>query len=108
MLADFFTKPLQGNLFRRFRDVILGHSHVDTLQCDLAAQLEERVGENRSGACSTAPPGATPVNESRKSTKEKESRITWADIVKRGRVVNEGRGKDKNVSSALSRNNPVS
>jgi hypothetical protein len=24
MLAEFFTKALQGNLFRRFRDVILG------------------------------------------------------------------------------------
>jgi hypothetical protein len=24
MLANFFTKPLQGNLFRRFRDVLMG------------------------------------------------------------------------------------
>ena len=23
MLADFFTKPLQGSLFRKFRDVII-------------------------------------------------------------------------------------
>ena len=31
MLADFFTKPLQGTIFRRFRDVIMGHAHIDTL-----------------------------------------------------------------------------
>jgi len=24
MLADFFTKPLQGALFREFRDVVMG------------------------------------------------------------------------------------
>jgi hypothetical protein len=32
MLAAFFTKPLQGNLFRKFRDVILGHKHIDSLK----------------------------------------------------------------------------
>ena len=31
MLANLFTKPLQGSLFRKFRDVILGHCHVNTL-----------------------------------------------------------------------------
>ena len=32
MLAeDFFTKPLQGNLFCFFRDVILGYKYVNTL-----------------------------------------------------------------------------
>jgi hypothetical protein len=32
MLADFFTKPLQGSLFRKFRDVVLGYSHISTLR----------------------------------------------------------------------------
>ena len=27
MLADFLSKPLQGGLFRKFRDVLLGHAH---------------------------------------------------------------------------------
>mgnify|MGYP003305295594 CR=1 FL=1 len=26
MIADFFTKPLQGNLFRNMRDIIMGAS----------------------------------------------------------------------------------
>jgi hypothetical protein len=32
MLANFFTKPLQGSLFRKFRAVLLGHCHVNTLK----------------------------------------------------------------------------
>ena len=31
MIADFFTKPLQGNLFRKLRAIIMGHAHVSTL-----------------------------------------------------------------------------
>eukprot|EP00557_Chaetoceros_sp_GSL56_P007202 CAMPEP_0176488928 /NCGR_PEP_ID=MMETSP0200_2-20121128/6990_1 /TAXON_ID=947934 /ORGANISM="Chaetoceros sp., Strain GSL56" /LENGTH=113 /DNA_ID=CAMNT_0017885983 /DNA_START=11 /DNA_END=349 /DNA_ORIENTATION=- len=31
MIADFFTKPLQGSLFRKFRDVIQGYHHMDTI-----------------------------------------------------------------------------
>ena len=31
MLADFFTKPLQGTLFRKLRAVVMGHAHVRTL-----------------------------------------------------------------------------
>ena len=56
MLADFFTKPLQGALFRKFRGVILGYAHVDSLAMMVSpAQLEERVGTVRasdSGNCS--------------------------------------------------------
>jgi hypothetical protein len=47
MMADFFTKPLQGNLFRKFRDVIMGHKHIDSLK-DPAEypSSQERVREN--------------------------------------------------------------
>jgi hypothetical protein len=47
MLADFFTKPLRGNLFPRFKAVVLGHQHVDTLHNTIAQPLEERVGDKR-------------------------------------------------------------
>jgi hypothetical protein len=46
MLADFFTQPLQGNLFRRLRVVRLDVSHIDTLRRDPAIPVEERVGKN--------------------------------------------------------------
>ena len=31
MLADFFTESLQGALFAKFRDVIMGWKHIDNL-----------------------------------------------------------------------------
>ena len=43
MLADFFTKPLQGNLFRRFRAVIMGYVHINDLLMDPDFLLKERV-----------------------------------------------------------------
>ena len=32
MLADYFTKALQGALFLKFREVMMGWKHIDTLQ----------------------------------------------------------------------------
>jgi hypothetical protein len=46
MLADYFTKPLQGKLFRSFREVIMGYKHVNELLLDPTFPLKERV-ENR-------------------------------------------------------------
>jgi hypothetical protein len=43
MLADFFTKPLQGALFRKYRSVLLGHEHIRTLK-RTTGLTEERVG----------------------------------------------------------------
>jgi hypothetical protein len=43
MFGDFFTKPLQGNFFRKFRDVIMGDKHMDTLAIDRPMPIEERV-----------------------------------------------------------------
>jgi hypothetical protein len=45
MLADFFTKPLQGSLFRKFREVILGHKHIDSLKQSVPTPSQERVGD---------------------------------------------------------------
>jgi hypothetical protein len=44
MLADFFTKPLNGGLFRKFRDVILGYKPVSSLRESMCLDVEERVG----------------------------------------------------------------
>ena len=44
MLADFFTKPLQGSLFRKFRSVLLGHDHISSLRDPGPSHTEERVG----------------------------------------------------------------
>ena len=50
MLADFFTKPLQGQLFEKFKKVLMGHAHIDTLkQNTTTALVEERVGSDDEG-----------------------------------------------------------
>ena len=46
MLVDFYTKPLQGALFRLFRDVIMGLRHIDDLKIPLDLANQERVGNN--------------------------------------------------------------
>ena len=122
MLADFFTKPLQGHLFRRFRDVILGHCPIASLHDSPVTPSEERVGKGRTGANCTVP---TVPKEPQKRTEEQTTdtltnqnreptRITtlttWADVVKRGcgaNVPGENQNKRFVSRSLLSRNNPV-
>jgi hypothetical protein len=50
MIADFFTKPLQGNLFRKFRDVVMGYKHISSLYDQSEQTLaQERVGNDENG-----------------------------------------------------------
>jgi hypothetical protein len=44
MVADYFTKPLQGALFKKLRDVIMGFKSMNTLS---ECQIEERVGKHK-------------------------------------------------------------
>jgi hypothetical protein len=46
MLAVFFTKPLQGSLFRKFQDVIMGQKHIDSLKEATTTPSQERVGQS--------------------------------------------------------------
>ena len=68
MLADFLTKPLQGALFRKFRDVILGYAHVDTLAHTPDGVTQERVEERLTDSGSAA--STTKVS-------------SWSDVVAR-------------------------
>ena len=43
MIADFFTKPLQGALFNKFQAVIMGWEHIDTISL---SRNKERVGKS--------------------------------------------------------------
>ena len=45
MLADYYTKALQGQLFHRFRDVLMGWKHINTLKDTLPSSSKERVGD---------------------------------------------------------------
>lgn len=49
MLADFFTKPLQGRKFHLFRNVLMGYASISSLN-DADTSIKERVemiNENR-------------------------------------------------------------
>ena len=71
MLADFFTKPLHGALFRILRDVIMGFKDVEDL---INFAFEERVEKDDLKSC---------TNENDKSDKV----VTYADVTKRAKKV---------------------
>ena len=51
MVADFFTKPLLGSIFRKFRDVILGYKHISSLdEVDGIKISEERIKNKEESA----------------------------------------------------------
>ena len=85
MLADFFTKPLQGELFRIFRDVIMGHKHINTLLNMLIPKntSKERVGQDDI-------PNTTWTATNNPENGRSGKTVSYADIV---------RGKVKNVIS---------
>ena len=85
MLADFFTKPLQGALFRKFRDVILGYNHIDSLTLAPAPAPEERVGETveRVDGRGTDGPdadGFTLVRGKKERKSDKIGNVTWPGV----------------------------
>ena len=101
MLADFFTKPLQGSLFRKFRQVIMGYVHVSVLKAQLLslAPVEERVGDQ--GKVNVSPGSNVLTSVQDKQTDEQNSqRKTYASVLKGDR----SHGKDgKTVGFAVAR-----
>jgi hypothetical protein len=123
MLADFFTKPLQGGLVRKFRSVILGHEHTSTLMNAPVPMAEERVGIQRpsvQGREHVSTGTVTGVTQKQMVVKQRQmpegtkeqngaaTKVTWADVV-RGSTANKAPEVKNNgfVSRSFSRNNPV-
>ena len=82
MIADFFTKPLQGNLFRKFRDLVLGYKHISDLNEESPKSGEspsqECIGNNIYDKNITGGIGAgdsQPLNNNK-------NRISWAEVVR--------------------------
>jgi hypothetical protein len=102
MLANFFIKSLQGSLFRKFRDVIMGHKHIDSLKETVPAPFQERVGEDnlldnvRNGA-----DGRMADTSDRKPVKN-----TYADITRKG-VQRKPLESVRKALLSLSRINPI-
>jgi hypothetical protein len=96
MLADCFTKPLQGSLFRKLKAVIMGYMHVDSLLEFLKeippATAQERVGENvsleknGSGAdvrSADARMTYTKVTKPVTGSSKPEAGVTYAEVAKK-------------------------
>ena len=109
MIADFFTKPLQGALLKRLKSVIMGQVSVEEFIASMSIAPKERVGTNKkTKLCGTD-------GQSRNDTCEtkKEKNVTWyvpepvtyASVVKSkkiGKMKSEVVGHQKNeVKSKL-------
>jgi hypothetical protein len=71
MVADYFTKPLQGELFYKFRDQIMGVVPMDTIIGDHRSVLDD-MSNNHS-------PSARPKRANAGKTTSHQS---WADVVR--------------------------
>ena len=110
MLADFFTKSLQGKSFYAFRDVLMGWKHINSLKHLSSSSLKERVeksailqddvrnekinkAQNVTDTVSNPinkkyTPKYTPIpsprNKSSTSTSvTKQKNISWADVTRK-------------------------
>ena len=72
MIADYFTKPLQGKLVHTFRELIMGWKSIDDVLLAIRISAKERV-ENRKMA---------------ENTNDQKSRITYKEA-----LMNEKRSK---------------
>jgi hypothetical protein len=104
MIADFFTKPLQGTLFTKFRAVILGHMHTTSLTTDALSQSEERV-ENTENVeddipivqATRQPPAVHDVDgqEEYSVTPHNDKSGEWCTVTKKKRKTNTLTGRTK-------------
>ena len=98
MLADIFTKPLQRNLFRRLREVIMGCQHTDTLKSIPSAKSQERVGKDTIKYETTANEQSTDRNQICHSTRKEErvKKPKYAEVVKSQQEQQQGKTKHEN------------
>ena len=77
MLADFYTKPLNGSLFKFFREVIMGWRPITDLYKVANVSTKERVEDT-----STEDTNKQTVQEvAEKSTTLHRRKLTWAEVV---------------------------
>ena len=88
MIADLFMKPLQGGLFKRLKEVIMGHIEVEEFKARMSITPKERVGTNKEYETDGADRQSRKMNENvigpEKSTVNfTKNNDTYASIVKK-------------------------
>jgi hypothetical protein len=87
MLADYFTKPLQGKLFRDMRSIIMGWEPLDNLEAYGTEYLEPYPSKERVGKHVTEQvPNTIPTGE----------RASYADALRRNVEKSKTNNNDKN------------
>jgi hypothetical protein len=90
MVADYFTKPLQGALFYKFRDQILGLAPMEAIHVGQRSVLESNPASTgirqslNKGSPRSKTTGAIkdPQNDVRKRLKVVHSQRTWAEVAR--------------------------
>ena len=47
MIADYFTKPLQGKMFKMFRNLIMGYVHINDILQEIELSDKELVEKSK-------------------------------------------------------------
>jgi hypothetical protein len=85
MVADYFTKPLQGELFYKFRDQIMGVVPMDTISGDHRSVLDDKSNHPIRSEKQTKVSPKTSTSAQPKRAREVSmttAHISWADVVK--------------------------
>lgn len=80
MIADFFTKPLQGNLFRFLCDVIMGRKTIQDLEDYVATPAQERVESSISMTDVKRPDAASLSQKRSGATRSKKKKSNEKDM----------------------------
>ena len=78
MVADFYTKPLQGKLFYKFRDQILGLAPMD----DVHIHRDHRSVLDNKKIVKTGTAKNTNSNNELLFVNAEHGKVSWADVVK--------------------------
>ena len=74
MLADYFTKSLQGKAFRVYRDVVMGYKHISSLKELTPSRIKERVENRNVSEKGVIPEGANTYEEKEMTNRTNEVR----------------------------------
>jgi hypothetical protein len=92
MVADYFIKPLQGGLFYKLRDQILGLAPMEAIHGDQRSVLESNLVSTgnpqppKRGLPQTRGISKGPTNDVRKRPKADQGHRTWAQVARSHRT----------------------
>lgn len=82
MIADYFTKPLQGEKFRCFRDLILGIKDIDSTDQIRSVLEKDLVWLNLNGSKGNNKyPMSDEMSDTTEQRNESMKRVTWKDDI---------------------------